>query len=81
MTTPEPALPPSVSIRVTASSDNENDEGYQHCFEQKKGVTLTFEVYTKSPVDSIHLSSGTCTIPPNRVWQNHLGIILARVGM
>lgn len=47
-----PAAP--VSIRVTASTDNENDEGYQHCFEQKEDATLFFEVYTKAPVETIH---------------------------
>src|ERR1051325_584932 len=53
MDKPQNASADPVSIRVTASSDNENDEGYQHCFEQNPKATLTFEVYIKPPVDSI----------------------------
>src|SRR5215469_8699819 len=54
MTKPQNASAEPVAIRVIASTDNENDQGYQHSFEQKKDTTLIFEVYTKPPVEIIH---------------------------
>ena len=43
-----------ICINVTASTDNKNDEGYQHCFEQKKTSKLTFVVTINRPVDNIN---------------------------
>jgi hypothetical protein len=54
MTTPQNTSADPVAIRVTASTDNSNDSGYNHSFEQKHGVTLTFAVKTDPSVDSIY---------------------------
>ncbi len=58
MTKSQNASALSGSITVTASTDNRNDEGYQHYFEQqdekKSPVILTFEVDTDPSVDSIN---------------------------
>src|ERR1051326_462870 len=40
--------------RVTASTNNENDRGYHHCFEQRDDITLTFDVETDASVTTIN---------------------------
>lgn len=53
---------------VTASTNNENDRNYYHYFEQKSGITLTFEVEINSPsVDSIYFVLWNLNDPVNPV--------------
>lgn len=55
MTTPQNTSAASVFKKVTAYTDNDNDKGYHHCFEQNNKSTLTFELEIDSPsVDNIN---------------------------
>jgi hypothetical protein len=54
MTTPQNTSADQATIRVTASTDNPNDQGYHHCFEQKDDATLVFELDTDPSVDTIN---------------------------
>lgn len=48
------SLTSPVAITVEASTDNQNDQGYHHCFEQRDDATLTFNVKTDFSVTTIH---------------------------
>lgn len=54
MTKSQNTLTSPVSITVEASTDNQNDKGYHHCFEQDNTRILTFEVDTDLSVDNIY---------------------------
>jgi hypothetical protein len=87
MTTPQNDAAPPVLIRVIASTDNENDEGYQHSFEQKGDSTLIFEVYTKPPVETIYFVLWNIHNPakpyiaePPRDWPVQNGHVTITIG-
>lgn len=68
MAKPRKLLPPPIFKNVTASTDNKNDRGYYHCFEQKSGITLTFEVDVTDPsVDKIYFVLWNLYDPVNPV--------------
>jgi hypothetical protein len=54
MTKSQNILTSPVSITVKASTNNGNDKGHHHCFEQDNTRILTFEVETDPSVDSIN---------------------------
>jgi hypothetical protein len=54
MAAPQNILTSPVSITVKASTNNENDKGHHHCFEQDNTYILTFDVKTDPSVDTIN---------------------------
>jgi hypothetical protein len=65
MDKPRNTLTYQVPIKVTASTDNDNDRGYNHFFEQRNDITLTFKVETDPSVGSIHFVLWNLSDPVN----------------